>query len=300
MPIPNIIVFDTKYANDIITEFEALGFNPFYNNKVVDFTWFTDNIENVVNNHKLYWLYENRLYQSTVGELVHGDIDIIPNFCIIFNETVYDNIWHGLKEWLEVEVFSFSASTLFKTDEHLKIDNFLERPDSGKAVYDPAGDDIVYEGLEGKCLTSKPEKFDQPEYSWRCRYVSSCDKKYYEVVRSNTKLPFTVVVSNYVFSKKDDTLFFTDIYGSNDWDYNRIDCKYDYLFLCRLWKNLGLPGAFSVDIVKKRVDSCYIERIPVGETPSPEPVVYRRSMEDVISATMKRKNAEFLPDFIKK
>jgi hypothetical protein len=294
MPIPNIIVFNTKYANDLITEFEGLGFNPFYNNKA-DYYWLKSELPE--GRHKLYWLYDNELYDADNNDIIHGEMEIMPAFCIVFTDEVEAEVWGGIKNWLRIEVFSFCDNGMFKTDEHLKIDEFMTRPEKDIKYYEPEGEDIVYEGLKGKCLTTIPED-DRPKYTWRCKYIASNDTKYYEVTRSNTKLPFTIVIPS--FSTKDESWFFTDIYGSNDWDYNRIDCKYDFQFLCNLWNKIGMAGKFNMELVKNRVDSCYIERIPKGQVPCAEPIIYRRDMDDVISASLKRKNAEFLPEFVKK
>jgi hypothetical protein len=295
MPVPNIIVFNTKWANDIITEFEALGFGPYYNNKVNNYQWFIDNMPD--GKHRLYWLYEDGLYDGVCSDL--DGPNIIPAFCIVFTNVVDEDVWAGIKKWLAIEVFSFGVDGMFKTDEHLKIEEFMTRPCSEKGYYEPEGVDIVYEGQKGKCLSTEPEEV-KAEYEFRCKYIAECDTKFYEVVRTNTKLPFTVVVYNFKKACKDDAWFFTDIYGSSDWDYNRIECRYDFAFLAALWKSMDLGGEFTIDLVKRRVDSCYIDRIEPGTLPQLEPVVYRRNMDDVIDARLKRKSIEDLPDFIKR
>jgi hypothetical protein len=131
-------------------------------------------------------------------------------------------------------------------------------------------------------------------------YVEANDTKYYEVKRSNAKLPFTVAISNFKKGEKDDAWFFTDIYGSNDWDYNRIESKYDFTFLQALWRKMGLVGEFNIKLVQRRVESCYIDKIEPGTLPQLEPIVYRRDMDHVISSILKRKCIDTLPDFIKK
>jgi hypothetical protein len=297
MPVPNIIVFDTKWANTIIENLEQLKFNPFYNNKVNSYHWFTENMP--IDRHRLYWVYDGNLYDGCVEEWGPEEAQVLPAFCIVFTEEVNAEMWRGIRSWFEIEVFSFNNDEMFKTDEHLQIDEFMTRPGTSRQFYEPEGVDIVYEGLKGKCLTTIPED-NRPNYEFRCKYVPECDSKFYEVSRSNTVLPFTVVVPKFVTDVKDDAWFFTDIYGSNDWDYNRVECKYDFTFLLQLWKVVGLAGEFTIDLVKRRVDSCYIDRIPIGTLPQNEPVVYRRNMDDVISSKLKRKAIETLPSFIKR
>lgn len=295
MPVPNIFVFDSKWSNMLVENFEAARLNPFFNARVKDIEWFKKNM--VAGKHRVYWVHDQKLYDYEID--VNAEIDILPHFCIIFNDEIGADIWKGIKMWLEAEVLSFN-SEFFKTDEFLAIDKFITRIERQKNAFITEGDDVVYEGLKGKCLKIEPEDLQKPEYEFRCKYVASNDTKFYEVKRSNTKLPFTVVLKNFVLTKKTDEYFFTDIYGSRDWDYNRRECKYDFSFLCKLWKELGLVGEFTMEIVKKRIDSCYIERIPVGEVPAAEPIIYRRCMADVISSIMKRKDPEILPNIFKK
>ena len=228
---------------------------------------------------------------------------MLPHFCIVFNEIIEAEIWHGIKKWAEIEILNFNTE-MFKTDEHLTIDRFMSRIDKQIKEYIPLGDDIVFEGKKGKVFRNKPDD-DRPEYQYRCRYIASIDTKVYEVTRSNSKLPFVVVIKNFVSGEKlgrkyNDELFFADIYASNDWDSNRVDCKYDFTFLKNLWKKMNLPGEFTMKFVQDRIDECYIDRIPKGEAPRVEPTVYRRDMDMVISSLIKRRDPEILPSIFKK
>jgi len=80
------------------------------------------------------------------------------------------------------------------------------------------------------------------------------------------------------FSSRGDEYFFSDVYGSKAWDSNRMECRYDFLFLQNLWSHLGLDGEFTMDVLKKRVDRCYPGEGRVAES---EPIVYRSHLEDV-------------------
>lgn len=126
-------------------------------------------------------------------------------------------------------------------------------------------------------ISMAPEKMnvDQP-YRFRCHYYEGYDVKLFEVVRPGTEKPFTVLVD--CFSKRSDEYFFTDIYGSSSWDCNRLECRYDFLFLQNLWNHLGLEGSFTMDVLKKRVDRCYPGEGRIAES---EPIVYRVCLEDV-------------------
>jgi len=116
---------------------------------------------------------------------------------------------------------------------------------------------------------------DEP-YSFRCKLFEEYDVKLFEVKRPRTEKPFTVLVD--CFSSRGDEYFFSDVYGSKAWDSNRMECRYDFLFLQNLWSHLGLDGEFTMDVLKKRVDRCYPGEGRVAES---EPIVYRSHLEDV-------------------
>jgi len=100
--------------------------------------------------------------------------------------------------------------------------------------------------------------------------------KLFEVKRPRTEKPFTVLVD--CFSQRGDEYFFSDVYGSKAWDSNRMECRFDFLFLQNLWTHMGLDGEFTMDVLKKRVDRCYPGEGRVAES---EPIVYRSPLESV-------------------
>lgn len=127
-------------------------------------------------------------------------------------------------------------------------------------------------------ISMAPEELpsvDEP-YSFRCKLYEEYDVKLFEVKRPRTEKPFTVLVD--CFSSRGDEYFFSDIYGSKAWDSNRMECRYDFLFLQNLWGHLGLDGEFTMDVLKKRVDRCYPGEGRVAES---EPIVYRSPLESV-------------------
>ena len=67
-----------------------------------------------------------------------------------------------------------------------------------------------------------------------------------------------------------------------------MECRYDFHFLTVLWNHLNLPGEFTMDIVKRRVDACYPDRVKDINELEAEPSVYRRPMLDVIAMKRKR------------
>ncbi len=116
------------------------------------------------------------------------------------------------------------------------------------------------------------------EYGFSLELLEN-DIMLYEVTRPGTKLPFCVVVHDW--AKKGHEYFFSDIYGSNSWDANRRECRFDYLFLQNVWHHLKMPGEFTMNVVKKRVDGCYPDRLLEGVAPEGEPVVYRNTINQV-------------------
>jgi hypothetical protein len=128
------------------------------------------------------------------------------------------------------------------------------------------------------------------EYRFRTFHAEKLDIKLYEVTRPGTEKPFTVVVND--VSAKGDLYFFTDIYGSKEWDMNRRECRFDYLFLTNLWEHLKMPGEFSMNYLKERTDRCYPGKLAEGQMPEAEPIVYRKSLEDV-KQVLKRRYGDF-------
>jgi len=127
-------------------------------------------------------------------------------------------------------------------------------------------------------ISMAPEELasvDEP-YSFRCKLYEEYDVKLFEVKRPRTEKPFTVLVD--CFASRGDEYFFSDIYGSKAWDSNRMECRYDFLFLQNLWGHLGLDGEFTMDVLKKRVDRCYPGEGRIAES---EPIVYRSPLESV-------------------
>lgn len=128
------------------------------------------------------------------------------------------------------------------------------------------------------------------EYGYKALYLEELNIKLHEVTRPGTAKPFTVVVHN--ATEKGDLYLFTDIYGSREWDMNRLECRFDYLFLQNLWHHLKLPGEWSMNLLKERTERCYPGKLAEGIVPEAEPIVYRKPIE-AVALTIKRKYGTF-------
>ena len=274
--IPEFYVFKTEKAAELIKNIEYIGFNAFVSGKSDEY-WLRERFTNP----KKYLLFWDPNRFGNVG--AYNDT---PLLCISFQEE-YDN-WVDLVVWIQAEIFKEKESEITVED----LD--LQRPATQRREYVPPGEEVVIDGLKSHVVSYPPQEVDLKKgYSFDSIYDETYDVKYFEVYSPSSETPFTVVVNNY--SKKDDTWLFSDIFASNAWARNNMESRYDFHFLTVLWKHLGLPGEFTMDVVKRRVDACYPNRVKDIKDLEPEPQVYRRPMSEVMG--MKRKRCEE-PGFI--
>lgn len=265
-------VFQTDIAASIIRKIEAKGYNV-YVSKESGEKWARDHFTN-----------ENRYHLFYVEDFVDTYLQPgTPALCISVQEDYHH--WEKVKTWVY---------NLWKDEDGTQLD--FDKPEIKKRVYNPPGEEVLIDNIKSHVLTIKPDDIDLKEgYNYQAEYDEVNDIKYYEITAPSSPIPFTVVVSN--FSKKDDRYLFTDIFASSAWAANRMECRYDFHFLTVLWKHLGLPGEFTSEILKQRVDSCYPDRVKDINELSAEPSVYRRGIKDVMK--MKRKRLEetsFIPN----
>lgn len=269
--IPEFFVFNTEKAAELIKNIEYIGFNVFVSGKSDEY-WLSERFTNP-KKYLLFWgPYE-------FGHV--GDITGTPLLCISLQEEK-DN-WCNVIKWIQSEIFREQGTVI--TVEELDF----QCPSTQRREYTPPGEEVVIDGLKSHVVSYPPQEVDLKKgYSFDSIYDETYDVKYFEVYSPSSETPFTVVVNNY--SKKDDTWLFSDIFASNAWARNNMESRYDFHFLTVLWKHLGLPGEFTMDVVKRRVDACYPDRVKDLKDLEPEPQVYRRPMAEVMG--MKRKRCE--------
>jgi len=284
MFIPIIFVFENNNAAEYIKRFEANGYKPFYNSKnAKDYQWFKNNVKT---EHRLYVTGNNRyLYDFKIDDM-NEEMNFSPDFMIAFQENVEMNDldWDAIYLYIRFIIYDASGDQLlFRRAKEL-----LPVPVSEKIVAEEFdGEQVCVYGMSGVMKSLKPEyPAVDGHYHFRTHHIEERDTMLYEITRPGTILPFTVVIEKY--SVHGNTRLFSDIYGSDDWDMNRRECRFDYLFLQNLWKWMQLSGEFTMNVVKERVDSCYPDRLKEGVVPESEPIVYRRSIENVIDSIKKK------------
>ncbi len=280
---PHIFVFESNHSDKVLSMFEQKKFNPFYDAKHSrDYHWFLNNIRT---EHRLYSFSDKGIYDYQIEDL-NPEMNFWPDFMIVFNENVILNNldWNSIYLWIRFHLFSISCDELMLK----RAEQIMERPVIQKAGLESIDGELVDEfGFTGILQSIKPqyEKIEN-HYRFREHMILERDTMLYEIIRPNTLLPFTVVVEGY--SKKGAVYLFSDIYGSSEWDMNRLECRFDFIFLQNLWRFMKLDGEFTTEVVKRRVDACYPDRLAEGIAPEPEPVVYRRSIENVVQSLMKK------------
>lgn len=237
--LPLVRIFNDEYTPDWIRRFDHLGvFAPV--DSVHDLEWLKKEV-----NHEYAFGVTKEMEIVAVKELKE-----LPS--ILFITMPHDNV----KEL----VMKIVSGDLQMTEYFLK--GFITEKKENHVE---------------PIISMAPEVPDiETPYCFTSRYLDSYDVKLYEVIRPGTETPFVVLVEN--FSQKSDIYFFTDIYGSNAWDCNRRECRFDFLFLQSLWHHMKFDGDFTMDVLKKRVDSCYPG---IGIVAESEPIVYRNTIDAV-------------------
>ena len=267
--IPDFYVFSTNEACTLIKNIENNGFNAFVCEGI---NWLAERLTNP----KKYRLIFNVDRWELLQDGIQHDC---PFLCISLDEEVED--WTDIMTWVNRVIIDGGSSEI--TAEDL---NF-QRPITLRREYNPPGEEVIIDGVKSHVLSTPPADIDLKNgYNYCCFYDEALDIKYYEVISPSSETPFTVVVNN--FSKKDDSWLFSDIYASNAWGRNNLESRYDFHFLTVLWKHLKLPGEFTMDVVKRRVDACYPDRVKDLNDLESEPTVYRRAMREVIGMKRKR------------
>ncbi len=110
-------------------------------------------------------------------------------------------------------------------------------------------------------------------YSWRRVDDYTRNVCAYEIKRSNTFLPYTVVIYNY--SDTGDKQLFSDLFYSQSWDERRgLDGELsdDVMFCIRLWRELGMYEKTGEDFQPKHIEHD-LDRVPK---------IYRRNVDQVM------------------
>lgn len=285
MVAPVITIFKTVNSSKLVDLFESLGYAP-YVNYDADYWWLK---KELVGYYHCYSIYNDAVYSYKVEDIDPTDY-VTPAFSFSFPSAIN---WKSLNSWLNYIILNI------KTDYDI---SWLDKASIQKVSN--CDSDLKLLEIDGFGLGTvehiPPTPIDvDGSYEFKKFYLEPFDVMFYEVSRPGTTIPFTVVVVNY--SLKNDEYFFTDIYASSSWDYNRRECLHDFNFLRALWTDFfKLPGEFKMELVKARIDRCTPEKLAKGVVPESEPLVYRRSMDTVIEAYKQRSSiVEIRPSYIK-
>lgn len=261
-----------------MTKFMNMGYPVYYNGRSKAKTWFVEQLPSDLR-HRVVWL--DGKYGVKAG--VENDF---PAWCIFFNEDLNEDEWLCVMQFLTYPLCDEETLDAAKA--------FLDPVTTHTNEYTPEGEKKLVDGKMSTVNSIAPEPYKYGEgYHFSYKYIQANDTMYYQVKRPNTADPFVVAVScfedlgNMGARKKDHSWFFTDIYGSSSWDVNRLDCKYDFTFLLKLWKHFNLPGEFNMEVVKRRIDACDPKKC-TDQLPQLEPRVFRREMEAVIANDLRR------------
>lgn len=119
-------------------------------------------------------------------------------------------------------------------------------------------------------------------YELKTQFIDEQDTMLYQVTKPFTDLPYTTLTKEY--SKKGHLPFFTSLFICSSWG---VSSK-DITFLEKAWVDLKMVGEFHIAILmKERTQLCYPSS---GILPEPEPIVYRRSIPDVLKTLQRQRD----------
>ncbi len=113
-----------------------------------------------------------------------------------------------------------------------------------------------------------------PQYAWKFREDKTRDMGMFEITRSTSPQPYTVLIHQY--SQVGPIRLFSDIFYAKTWDENRGndgEVSPDICFLIELWVELGLFAETGEHYHPKHI----------YHDPDRHPIVYRKGIEDVMA-----------------
>lgn len=237
------------------------GYEPFIE------TYYKNNYDWLCSN----FIYEHCFYSitSTVTDFSkhHLDRDMIitPDIAIAFNkdQTVSKEEWKILYDFISHIAF--------------------EIPYNEKEVFRILTPPVIVKPI----IENEPEKNHyQDHYSLETRFIEEHDTMLYQVTKPFTDLPYTTLTREY--SKKGHLPFFTSLFICQSWGVSNKDIA----FLKKVWEDFKMSGEFNIDILlKERTEMCYPSS---GIAPEPEPIVYRRCIEDVLYTLQKKRDGNII------
>lgn len=210
-------------------------------------------------NHRFFFVSEF-ISMCTLEELEC----VSPDFAIVFQ----DGLEVGEKEWIMVERYLeslFFPSNQVSGEVILTAQKLLETRKKTVAHITPT-----------ESRVPPPKEF----YNLNLKEVKERDIMLIQVDKPFCDLPYTVVIRNY--SNNGLKSFFTDLFICQSWGV----CRKDYVFLQQVWTHWEMDGEMDLDaMLLAATQRCFPQE---GVEPSPEPEVYRRTIDEVLNGFDKR------------
>jgi hypothetical protein len=263
---------NTKEQANHVKVFSELGYAPLADSlHRYDYNYLYKNGLNA----RFFIQEDEELYMFDREDLLI-DMTVVPDFVIVFNENkeVCKEDWSRIHQYVKEHI----TDTMVDMTNTMKVHELMGKPVEMKS-----------EQLTEVIESTRGNNY----YNLETRLLEHLDIMLYEVRKPFTDLPYTSVTRNY--SKKSHLPFFTDLFICQSWGVARSDIS----FLQHTWKELNMEGVFDLEaLMKEATDKCLPSD---NRIPEPEPEVYRRELNDVITilAEKKSRSVKAIPDFIK-
>lgn len=256
--IANVTVFANN--SELVKKLDDMGFKPLFDGVHNWESWFISNFKDT--SHRAYF-YEPFLVGKV--EDINFKMMGVPDFIIWFSETVKDDEerWDDVTKYL---AYCLGGEGELPHTMMMNAKVFL-----GTHVVPPCilKSQETVQGEDGLVTVRDATKH---YYAFKSKLYSEKDLAIFSVTKPFVDDPFTIVLQN--FSTEGPTNFFADLFACEDWGTSFCDVS----FLKQLWEELEIGGDFDVDgLLASRTRQFF----PIEGTAKVEPVVLRKSIEDV-------------------
>lgn len=254
MYFPKIVIYqqnmDINECSALLGVFQRVGFHPFVDGRNgMNLMYLKDLYKNAP--HRVY------LMNQTLEEYFIGTVPAPPHFSVSYNNSdeITGHDWHLITRYV--------CNLLFPLESKPKIVSRRAKV-------------LLNVPMTQNMITEEEMKEDLPEgYEYDFHLEKDQNVGFAQVKKPYTDRPYTVVIRN--FDKRGYEPLFAGLFVSSSWGV----CKYDILFLSKLWEFLEMKEPFDLDaLLERETQKCYPSENGPG---APEPEVYRRTIEQVIN-----------------
>lgn len=201
-----------------------------------------------------------------IGEIDEVDFTVSgpPHFIIHFNE----DDPKSEQDWQDISIYLDS----------ILLDGTGFDTSRGKELCVPSDKTLPLNEIEHVEDTDLVKHIDAKNihYLFETRFLEELDIMIVSVTKPYVYLPFTIICKNY--SVNGNIEFFTDLFVDPQWG----NVEADKLFLEYAWPATGNRGELDIDSLLKQRS---LEFLPEDGIAKSEPIVYRKSIEDVLKET---------------